>query len=227
MKHENFSHIDHWIFDLDNTLYPRRCDLFAQIDVKMTDFVSQFLDLPRDEARKKQKDYYRDHGTTLQGLMINHGMEPKAFLDAVHDIDYSPVAKSEDLKAALDALPGQKLIFTNGDVPHAERTIDALGIHDCFDGIFDIVAADYLPKPAARPYEQFITQFDVDPTKAAMFEDLPRNLVVPKQMGMQTVLIIDEAYEANTDEKWEAHGREDDHIDHIATELHEFLKAIS
>jgi putative hydrolase of the HAD superfamily len=130
------------------------------------------------------------------------------------------------LKSALDALPGQKLIFTNDDVPHAERTIDALGIHDCFDGIFDIVAADYLPKPAAKPYKQFIAQFDVDPRKAAMFEDLPRNLLVPKQMGMQTVLIIDEAYEANTDEKWEAHGRNDDHIDHIATELHEFLKAL-
>lgn len=226
MKHEDFSHIDHWIFDLDNTLYPRRCDLFAQIDVKMTRFVSDFLDLPHDEARIKQKQYYHEHGTTLQGLMINHGMEPKAFLDDVHDIDYAPVSHNEELKQALEALPGQKLIFTNGDVPHAERTTRALGIEGCFDGIFDIVAADYMPKPAAQPYEQFISKYGVNPEKAAMFEDLPRNLFVPKQMGMRTVLIIDEAYEAYTNEAWEAHGREDDHIDHIATELHSFLQSI-
>jgi putative hydrolase of the HAD superfamily len=225
MTQPNFSDIRHWIFDLDNTLYPRRCDLFAQIDVKMTQFVSEFLDLPHAEARLKQKQYYRDHGTTLQGLMVNHGMKPQKFLDAVHDIDYSPVSESKELRAALDALPGQKLIFTNGDVPHAERTTKALGIDGCFDGIFDIVAADFLPKPAAKPYEQFISMFDVNPSKAAMFEDLPRNLAVPKQMGMRTVLVVDDAYDTSAAEAWETDGRDDGHIDHISNDIAQFLHA--
>lgn len=222
----DFSDISHWIFDLDNTLYPRRCDLFAQIDVKMTSFVSELLDLPRDEARKKQKQYYRDHGTTLQGLMANHGVDPHDFLDVVHDIDYSPVAENSDLKCALDALPGQKLIFTNGDVPHAERTIKALGIKDCFSGIFDIVAADFNPKPAREPYEKFVSSFGVKPEKAVMFEDLPRNLLVPKEMGMQTVLVVDHEYNAKADEAWEAEGKDDRHIDHVADELHSFLQKV-
>lgn len=222
----DLSHIRHWIFDLDNTLYPRRCALFSQIDVKMTQYVSQLLDLPHDKARKVQKDYYRDHGTTLQGLMANHHIDPHDFLDHVHDIDYSPVQENQDLRNAIQALPGQKLIFTNGDVPHAERTTKALGIDGCFDGVFDIVAADFTPKPAALPYQQFIEKFDVNPSEAVMFEDLARNLLVPKSLGMATVLMIDEAFDHDETQAWEAEGQKADHIDHIAEDLAQFLSQI-
>lgn len=220
----DFSHIRHWIFDLDNTLYPRRCDLFAQIDIKMTQYVSRLLDLPHDEARKKQKDYYRDHGTTLQGLMANHDVDPHDFLDAVHDIDYSPVPENQILRQAIEALPGQKLIFTNGDVPHAERTTKALGIEGCFDGIFDIVAADFIPKPSEIPYQNFIQAFDIDPTKAVMFEDLARNLLVPKSLGMATVLMVDPDYSHADDQKWEIDGHKDAHIDHVSDDIAQFLR---
>lgn len=219
----DLSHVRHWIFDLDNTLYPRRCDLFSQIDIKMTQFVSELLGLPHDQARKVQKDYYRDHGTTLQGLMTNHNVDPHDFLDAVHDIDYSPVQENQSLRHAIQALPGQKLIFTNGDVPHAERTTKALGIEGCFDGIFDIVAAEFMPKPAATPYQQFINKFDVVPHEAIMFEDLARNLLVPKSMGMATVLMVDQQFEHDETQAWEADGHKDDHIDHVADDLAGFL----
>lgn len=219
----DFSHIRHWIFDLDNTLYPRRCDLFAQIDIKMTQYVAQLLGLPHDEARKKQKDYYRDHGTTLQGLMTNHNIDPHDFLDAVHDIDYSPVPENQKLRHMIEALPGQKLIFTNGDVPHAERTTKALGIEGCFDGIFDIVAADFIPKPSEKPYQQFIQKFDIDPSQAVMFEDLARNLLVPKSLGMATVLMVDAKFSHADDQKWEIEGHQDDHIDHISDDIAQFL----
>lgn len=221
----DLSHINTWIFDLDNTLYPRRCDLFAQIDVKMTSYVSKLLDLPRDEAKKIQKQYYYDHGTTLQGLILNHEIDPHHFLDDVHDIDYSPVSKDEGLRTVIEALPGRKLIFTNGDVPHAERTTKALGIDGCFEGIFDIVAADFLPKPAQEPYEQFVSKYKIDPNVAVMFEDMPRNLFVPKQMGMDTVLIIDEEYNSTTKEPWEVHDQEEDYIDHVVGDLGAFLKS--
>lgn len=219
----DLSHIHTWIFDLDNTLYPRRCDLFAQIDVKMTSYVSELLSLPHDEARKIQKQYYYDHGTTLQGLILNHDIDPHHFLDMVHDIDYSPVAKDEGLRTLIQALPGRKLIFTNGDVPHAERTTKALGIDGCFEEIFDIVAADFQPKPAQEPYEKFVSKYDIDPKKAVMFEDMPANLFVPKQMGMDTVLIIDEHYNATTKEPWEIYDQEHDHIDHVTADLGAFL----
>ena len=150
-----FKGVDAWIFDLDNTLYPRSCDLFAQMDVRMTAFIENLLNLPFDEARKIQKDYYRDYGTTLRGLMIEKKINPKDYLDFVHDIDYAPVKDAPDLRAALEQLPGRRVIFTNGDVPHAKRTTDRLGITDLFDHVFDIVASDLMPKPHRGPYEQF------------------------------------------------------------------------
>lgn len=226
MTQIDLSHIRHWIFDLDNTLYPRRCDLFAQIDIKMTQYVSQLLDLPHDQARKTQKDYYREHGTTLQGLMANHKIDPHDFLDAVHDIDYSPVDTNQELRTAIDALPGQKLIFTNGDVPHAERTTKALGIDGCFDGIFDIVAADFIPKPSEKPYQKFIAQFGIDPTQSVMFEDLARNLLVPKSLGMATVLMIDQNFDHSDEQSWESEGRGGDHIDHVSDDLAQFLSRV-
>ena len=143
-----FAHVTDWIFDLDNTLYPHHSNLFSQIDVKMTSYVSELLQLPREEARKLQKELYLEYGTTLNGLMTRHGIDPDEFLQKVHDIDYSWLEPNPALGAAIRALPGRKFIFTNGDRGHAERTARQLGILADFDDIFDIVAAGLTPKPA-------------------------------------------------------------------------------
>ena len=218
-----FARIDTWIFDLDNTLYPRTSDLFAQIDWKMTDYVAKFLDLPKDEARKIQKDMYRRHGTTLRGMMVEHDMDPHDFLADVHDIDYSPVAPNARLGELIAALPGRKLIFTNGDVPHARRTTDRLGITDLFEGVFDIVAADLEPKPARKPYETFVAAHDVDPKTAAFFEDMPRNLTVPHEMGMGTVLVLPTGFEGTDVQKWEHEVEQAEEIDFATDHLDDFL----
>ena len=218
-----FNHITEWVFDLDNTLYPRHTDLFSQIDQKMTTYVSELLRLPRDEARKVQKEYYRDYGTTLNGLMTIHGIDANDFLEKVHDIDYSWVSPDPDLGDAIRALPGRKFIFTNGDVGHAERTASALGILDHFDEIFDILAADLTPKPAAQTYDRFLSLHSIDSAHAAMFEDLPRNLAVPKSLGMRTVLIVPHNFDEAMGETWEQEGHDGDHIEYVTDNLAGFL----
>lgn len=184
-----FGHVDHWVFDLDNTLYPARCNLFAQVDVRITDYIAKALGLDRETARIKQKDYYLRHGTSLRGMMIDHGMEPAEFLAYVHDIDVTPVDPSPLLAASLKVLPGRKLVFTNGSVRHAENVLARLGVADHFDGIFDIVAADYVPKPDPAPYATMIKRFGLTPDRAAMVEDLHRNLLPAASAGMTTVWV--------------------------------------
>jgi putative hydrolase of the HAD superfamily len=222
---DDFSHVRDWVFDLDNTLYPRHTDLFSQIDTRMTAYVAELLQLPEEEARALQKQYYREHGTTLKGLMTVHKIDPNAFLQQVHDIDYSWVKPDPALGAAIKALPGRKFIFTNGDTGHAERTARALGILDHFDDIFDIVAADLMPKPAAATYDKFMGLHRIDAARAAMFEDLPRNLTVPKAVGMKTVLIVPNNLEEVFGEVWEHEGHDGDHIDYVTDDLAGFLKA--
>src|SRR5690349_8678598 len=199
----DFADIRDWVFDLDNTLYPHHVDLFAQIDRNMTAYVSTLLQLERDEARKLQKQYYHDHGTTLQGLMIHHHIDPDDFLEKAHAIDYSALTPQPELAAAIKALPGRKFIFTNGSVKHAQAASAALGILDNFDEIFDIVAADYVPKPAGSTYDKFMSLNRVDTTRSVMFEDLPRNLLVPKALGMKTVLLVPQNLEDTVVEWWE------------------------
>ena len=223
----DFAHVREWVFDLDNTLYPRHTDLFSQIDKKMTAYVRELLDLDHDAARGLQKKYYREHGTTLQGLILHHGINPSDFLEKVHDIDYSWVKPDPALSAAIRSLPGRKFIFTNGDTPHAERTARALGILDHFDDIFDIIAADLNPKPAPATYDRFLARHGVHKDKAAMFEDLPRNLVAPHALGMRTVLIVPNNLDAVLDEVWEHEGKDGDHIDHITDDLAAFLTAVA
>jgi putative hydrolase of the HAD superfamily len=220
---EEFERVSEWVFDLDNTLYPRHTDLFSQIDKKMTAYVAELLRLPREEARKVQKEYYRDYGTTLNGLMTLHGIDPNDFLEKVHDIDYSWVSPDPDLGAAIRALPGRKFIFTNGDVRHAERTATALGILDHFDEIFDILAAELTPKPAAQTYDRFLALHRIDGGRAAMFEDLPRNLSVPKSLGMRTVLIVPNNLDLAMGETWEQEGHDGEHIDYVTDNLAGFL----
>lgn len=222
----HFGHVENWVFDLDNTLYPRHTNLFAQIDVKMTEFVSNVLSLPQEQARVVQKQYYKDHGTTLQGMMINHGIDPHAFLEAVHDIDYSWLKPDPRLGDAIRDLPGNKYIFTNGDTKHAERTASALGILDHFDEIFDIVAADLLPKPADETYHRFLAKHNVNPETAAMFEDMPRNLEAPRKLGMTTVLILPGNMEDTFAEVWEHADSDGEHIDFVTDDLNYFLTNI-
>lgn len=180
---------DVWVFDLDNTLYPAECDLFAEIDQRMTDFVARFLRLPRPEARRIQKSYYVNHGTTLNGLMSLHGMDPAEFLAHVHEIDLSPLPHLPDLADAIGGLPGRKYVFTNGSRYHAERVTAHMGLGGVFDGQFSIEDGAYLPKPATAAYEAFCAHFSVDPKKAVFFEDLARNLVPAQRMGFATVLV--------------------------------------
>jgi putative hydrolase of the HAD superfamily len=178
-----------WIFDLDNTLYPARCDLFSQIHDRMGSFIAQRMNMDRAEAYRLQKKYYHEYGTTLAGLMTVDGISPHDFLDHVHDIDYSPVPNMPELAAALEALPGRKLIFTNGSRRHADNVTSRLGITHLFEDVFDITDANYVPKPRPEPYRQFLARHGVHAEQSAMFEDLPGNLAVPAQLGMTTVLI--------------------------------------
>lgn len=222
-----FSHVTSWVFDLDNTLYPHEADLFSQIDRNMTAYVAELLKLEPDEARKLQKRYYHEHGTTLQGLMIHYGIDPNAFLERAHAIDYSILLPNPDLGEAIKALPGRKFILTNGSVPHAQAAAEALGILEHFEDIFDIVAADYLPKPASATYEKFAALAKLDTTKAAMFEDLPRNLTAPKALGMKTVLLVPRNLEGAVMERWEIPDTTDEHIDFITDDLTAFLQGLT
>jgi putative hydrolase of the HAD superfamily len=222
----HFRDICEWVFDLDNTLYPRHADLSKQMDRRITDYVRRVTGLPADEARDYQKTLYRDHGTTLSGLMARHAIDPLHYLADVHDIDYSAITPHPELARAIAALPGRKHIFTNGDIPHVERTLEALGFGPIFDAAFDIVRADYTPKPDRRTYERFIAAHVVEPSQAAMFEDMPRNLTVPKDMGMVTVLVLPHPDKGHQGETWEIAGHDDPHIDYASHDLAGFLQAL-
>ncbi|MEM1364577.1 MAG: pyrimidine 5'-nucleotidase [Pseudomonadota bacterium] len=222
----DFAHVDTWIFDLDNTLYPRSCDLFAQIDVKMTQFVAKLLET--DDlvaARHLQKQLFHDYGTTLNGLSKHYNVEPVTFLNYVHDIDYSPVPTDTGLDLILSQLEGRKLVHTNGDVPHAMRTMERLGIAHLFSGVFDVVAADYVPKPGETGYLKFWSDYDIDPANAVMFEDMARNLEVPKTHGMTTVLVKADA--PHLGDSWEHEGHEEPYIDHATHDLPGFLASLT
>ncbi len=224
---KKFTEIDTWVFGLDNTLYPRHCDLFAQIDVLMTDNVVNLTVLERSEARKLQKELYRDYGTTLKGLMDTRNIDPLAFLAAVHNIDYSPLPKNPQLGEMLKALPGRKLIYTNRSVAHAQNTLAAMDIDDAvFESIFDIVASDFEPKPHPEPFAKFLRDHDVDASRAAMFEDLPRNLEPAKANGMVTVLITPRNVENITVETWEKVEEIESFIDHQTDDLDAFIGEI-
>ncbi len=222
-----FAHVTDWVFDLDNTLYPHQSNLFSQIDVKMTAYVSELLQLPRDEARKLQKELYLKYGTTLSGLMERHNIDPDDFLNKVHDIDYSWLTPDPALGEAIRVLPGRKFIFTNGDRGHAERTARQLGILEHFDDIFDIVAAGLTPKPAPETYDKFVAIHRIAGPNAVMFEDLARNLTVPKALGMITVLIVPGNFEPTFSEIWERDPKFDDAVDYVTDDLAAFLSGLT
>jgi putative hydrolase of the HAD superfamily len=222
-----FEHIDTWVFDLDNTLYAHDVNLWQQIDLRIRDFIAEFLSLSPQEAFRVQKDYYRRYGTSMRGLMIEHGLEPETFLDFVHAIDHSPLLPNPALGAAIANLNGRKLILTNGTRSHAHAVLERLSIAHCFDDVFDIVAAELEPKPLPQIYRRFLAVHGVDPRRAAMFEDLVRNLSVPHALGMTTVLVMPSAPVAGRREAWELEGRDAHDADHVTTDLVGFLQQIA
>lgn len=183
------SHVRHWIFDLDNTLYPASANLFAHIDARIGEYVRNLLDCDADEAHRVQKAYFHAHGTTLSGLMAEHGVDPHHYLDFVHDVDMSALAHNAPLVEALARLPGRKLVFTNGDAPYATRVLERLGLHDSFEAIHDIHATDYRPKPDPLAYAGLCQAYAIDPATALFVEDMARNLKPAKAIGMTTVWI--------------------------------------
>jgi len=219
-----FDHVEAWVFDLDNTLYPHHLNLWQQVDDRIRAYVADFLKVSKDEAFRVQKDYYKRYGTTMRGLMAEHGMKPDDYLEFVHRIDHSPLTPNPALGAALERLPGRKLILTNGTRKHADAVMKKLAVHQHFEDVFDIVAADLEPKPARKTYERFLALHEVDPGKAAMFEDLARNLEAPHALGMTTVLVVPEGQREVFREDWELEGRNEPHVDYVTDDLTEFLQ---
>jgi putative hydrolase of the HAD superfamily len=222
-----FGQVETWIFDLDNTLYPRDVNLWQQVDERIRDYIANFLKVSQEEAFRLQKDYYKRYGTSMRGLMTEHGMKPDDFLDFVHQIDHSPLEPNPALGDEIEKLPGRKVILTNGTRRHAEAVLARLEIGRHFQDVFDIIAAELEPKPSPQTYERFLKALKIDPGRAAMFEDLARNLAVPHALGMTTILVVPEHSREVFREDWELEGRDAPHVDHVTDDLTAFLKAIT
>jgi len=225
-ERRGFDTVDTWVFDLDNTLYPHHL-LWQQVDDRIRAYIAEFLKVSHDEAFRVQKDYYKRYGTTMRGLMTEHGLKPDDYLDFVHQIDHSPLEPNPALGTALENLPGRKLILTNGTRKHADAVMRRLAVHEQFDDVFDIIAAELEPKPSAITYERFLERHDVDPSRAAMFEDLARNLAAPHALGMTTVLVVPAGSREVFREDWELEGRDAPHVDHLTDDLAGFLDRIA
>ncbi|HZF93984.1 MAG TPA: pyrimidine 5'-nucleotidase [Allosphingosinicella sp.] len=194
-----FRHIDAWIFDLDNSLYPASANLFALIDQRMGEYIMRLLGCDAAEARRVQKGYFHEHGTTLAGLMRAHGTDPQDFLEFVHDIDLARIAADERVVAALDRLSGRKFVFTNASENYARRVLERLGLANAFDGLHDIHAMDYVPKPHPSSYEAMCARYAIDPARALFVEDMARNLEPAKALGMTTVWVDNGSEQAGRD----------------------------
>ena len=222
-----FTHIDTWVFDLDNTLYPHHVNLWQQVDARIGEFISNYLKVDPVEARRIQKDYYRRYGTTMRGMMTEHGVHADDYLAYVHRIDHSPLEPNPAMGAAIARLPGRKLILTNGSTDHAGKVLERLGLATHFEAVFDIIAAELEPKPASQTYQKFLALHEVNPATSAMFEDLARNLVVPHQLGMTTVLVVPDDSKEVVREGWELEGRDDPYVDHVTDDLTGFLQRLA
>ena len=213
-----------WIFDLDNTLYPASTGLMAEVSSRMTAFVAEALRLEPDDAFIEQKRMFHEHGTTLRGLMNDHAIDPTDFMDYVHSVDYDLVGESPRLARALSALPGRKIIFTNASVGHAETVLERLGISQAFAGIFDVAAADYIPKPHPRSYSVLVKRYEIDPKQATMVEDLAQNLAPAAAMGMTTLWV---RTNEPIDNHWAAPGEDDGHVHHRTDDLVGWLEDVA
>lgn len=205
-----FSHVAHWVFDLDNTLYPPQTRLFSQIEPRMNAFVRKALGVSDEEATRLRIHYWETYGTTLAGLMREHDVDPGPYLHDVHQIDFSVLTPDPELAARIRALPGRRIVYTNGTSPYAEQVLEARGLSGLFDAIYGIEQAGFLPKPERAAFEAIFARDGTDPTRAAMFEDDQRNLAAPHAMGMRTVHVAPERHEA-------------EHIHHHTDDLSGFL----
>jgi putative hydrolase of the HAD superfamily len=210
--------VETWIFDLDNTLYPASCRLFDQVQQRMNAYISERLGVTPDEAVEVRRTYFREHGTTLRGLMTVNTIDPHEFLAFVHDIDLACVPPNPELVAAMKRLAGRKIVHTNGSVRHAERLLEHLGLSEAFCGIVDIVAAEFDPKPALAGYRLLLRQHAVAPERALMVEDIARNLVTASELGMTTAWV-------RSGEDWAAADASGEHINYVVDELAGFLAA--
>jgi putative hydrolase of the HAD superfamily len=216
-----FARTNTWVFDLDNTLYPVECHLFEQVDQRMETFIAERLSISRDAAHRLQKDYWKRYGTTLRGLMLHHNSAPETYLEFVHEIDLSVLPENPALKAAIERLPGRKVIFTNGPAHHAAAVLDRLGMTGHFETIFDIASFDYIPKPEQTAYRHMLDSLGADPTRCVLFEDTVENLAPAAALGMTTVLVAPRGrvVEVRTDCG--------DHVHHVTDDLADFLAQIA
>ncbi len=215
MPARSFSHVRNWVFDLDNTLYPPEAALFAQIEQRMTDWVMRCLGVERAKADRMRRTYWQRYGTTLAGLMREHGVDPGPYLDEVHDIDLSSLRPAPELAAAIDALPGRKIVHTNGSGSYAGRVLEARGLSGVFDAVYGVEHARFHPKPERSAFEAVLARDGADCRRAAMFEDDPRNLEAPHEMGMRTVLVGERPVPARR------------HIHYRTDDLSGFLRALA
>ena len=216
------SQIDTWIFDLDNTLYSADSGIFQQVHDLMGKYVSSFLNISIDEAKKIQRAYYKEHGTTLRGMMDNHGVDPDDFLSEVHKLDYSIVGPNKKLNEELKKLKGHKIIYTNANMQHVFSVLDRIELSDFFDEIYDIKLANYIPKPEIAPYKEIIEKYDLNPSSSAMFDDIAKNLVPAKKVGFTSVW-IDAGYENFSDDIKSS----EKFLDYTTTDLHLFLEKVN
>ena len=217
---KTFNSIKYWIFDLDNTLYSGQTQVFAQVDKKMSKYISDKLNVDLIKAKEIQKNYFYQYDTTLNGMIKNHRIDPEEFLEFVHDVDISFLQKDYKLAEEIKKLNGKKIIFTNGSRKHALNVTKKIGIDKLFDGIFDIVSADYIPKPSIEPYKKLVEEHKIDPKLSVLVEDIARNLKPAYEMGMKTIWIENE-------EPWAKEFSDGEFVNFKTNNLSEFLKKIN
>ena len=213
------SNVEDWVFDLDNTIYPAASSLFPRVARRMTEWIMDHFELPEDEAAELKTRLFRQYGTTMRGLMEEYKLPSDGFLSYVHEIDLSDVGYDAVLDEGLKALPGRKHIYTNGTVRHAERILEAFGIRQHFDVIFDIVASDHVPKPHPAPYDVFVARSGINPATSVMVEDMARNLEPAAALGMQTVWLV-------SDLEWARQGADEDYVQFIAKDVKDLLTCL-
>ena len=212
--------IKYWIFDLDNTLYSGDTKVFDQVDKKMSKFISDKLGVSIEEAKKIQKNYFYEYNTTLNGMIKNHKIDADEFLEFVHDVNLDFLKADKPLEKEISNLNGKKFIFTNGSKAHVENVTKRIGIEKLFDGVFDIVESEFIPKPSVEPYKKIIEKYKIDPQYSIFIEDIARNLKPAYDLGMKTVWI-------KNDEPWAAKFSDSDFINYKTDNLANFLKGIN
>jgi putative hydrolase of the HAD superfamily len=217
---KDLKNIKYWIFDLDNTLYSGDTKVFDQVDKKMSKFISEKLNVCIEEAKKIQKNYFHEYNTTLNGMIKNHEIDADEFLKFVHDVDLGFLKPNKPLKREISNLNGKKFIFTNGSKAHVENVTKRIGIEKLFDGVFDIVESDFIPKPSIEPYKKIIEKYKIEPQYSIFIEDIARNLKPAHELGMKTVWI-------KNDEPWAAKFSDSDFINYKTNNLAKFLKEIN